>query len=368
MCPASNSLSHELDSDDTLLPGLVLERVVFECLYRLKDLSWTSTGLSQMREDLKNISDWLSPAFCTLIGGSFYGEFTPPNFVLYRIWQRQCYLQAQQVYSEIFHSKLQALPRQQAKDAAAKDYSDKIVKKMEVLEPAWPQARASQVAQQILKTASRWAALVNVCESIEVILLIQECQYSSESSKSIGDVIEYGTSEEFEHLRKTLLGPQTKFTEDILRLSGVVRMVENVAFSSKESELRGILGEEIRERLQFWAQPTTPNFHSAFWPENLKQDRDMDILKDWDINTVFGILISFTFPDESSSEDTHEDQIRQQQAHSATEPVDEFSSNMDTDGLLIQDEEYDAWIQNCLSLSPLSPASSPNAPDVSPWG
>ena len=249
------------------------------------------------------------------------------------------------------------MPRQQAKDAAAKDYSDQIVRRMEVSNPDWPQAKASQVAQQILRTGSRWAALVNVCESLEVILMIQECRYSSETRQSIGDVIEDGTSEEFEHLRKILLDPQTKFTDDILRLSGIVRMIKAVAFSSQESDLRGILGDEIRERLQFWAQPATPNLHSASWSEVLKQDRDIDIHKDWDINAVFGILITFTFHDESTSEDTHQDQSRQQQTVSATEPVEEIDGNMNTDGLLIQDEEYDAWIQEYLTLSPFSPAS-----------
>ena len=56
-----------------------------------------------------------------------------------------------------------------------------------------------------------------------------------------------------------LLDQGSKFTEDILKLSGIVNMIEKFAGSDKDSKLRKILSDELQERLQMWGPPADPS-------------------------------------------------------------------------------------------------------------
>jgi len=84
---------------------------------------------------------------------------------------------------------------------------------------------------------------------VEPVLWDQRC-YVAHSNNIIGPVIEDGTNQEFESFMRHLLTPESKFKEDCLRLSGLVRMIHDLANSSEGSEIRQYLTDEISLRVK----------------------------------------------------------------------------------------------------------------------
>jgi hypothetical protein len=228
----------------------------------------------------------------------------------------------------------------QAKEQATIAYVGKMVESLNKAMPDWSHSRASQAAHQVLRTGSRCAALANACKSVEVILLIQECVYSPEPHKSVGYVIDHGTNEEFQHLRSSLLEPHMNFTEDIFRLDGLVRLIENLGFSESQSDLRVFLSNEIQELLQLWPEST----EGLVWPQILKQGEHFYLDHDWDVNAVFGIHINI-LPAGSD--------IGQSVAAAAAD-VGLSSPPINIDDILMQDEDYNTLFNTSLTISPLT--------------
>ena len=109
-------MTERTSDNNALLPIIEDGRQVFECLYLLERISWSDTGLSKMREETS--SDWGCPALLTLVDGVLHGHITPANYVLYRLWQRERYLHAQEEFSGLSRSKMTDLSPAQAKEQA----------------------------------------------------------------------------------------------------------------------------------------------------------------------------------------------------------------------------------------------------------
>ena len=312
----------QVDGKYTLLPFKSGERGAFHCLYLLKDISWSDTGLSRRREGMP--PDWDCPILLTIIDGVIDGKFTAANYVLYRQWQRQNYLLAQEEFSELYRSKITELAPAEAKQQATLCYVEKVIQSV----PTWSHSRASQVAHQILRIGSRWAALIHTCESVEVILLMQESLWSPESNKSIGDIINYGTNEEFRQLRRAFLDPSMRFLQDILRMTGLENMINELGHSDSQSELRAFLSKEIHQRLQPW--PDTDEAPKC--PPVLEADKHFDNSFDSEVNHVFGIHFK------AVAEESEEGQMLWAQAAADYPSTTQVLSPED---ILMVDEDYE---------------------------
>lgn len=140
-------------------------------------------------------------------------------------------------------------------------------------------------------------------------------------------------------MTRSLLDPRMGFAEDILRLNGLVRLIEDLGSSESQSELRPFLSNEVQQRLQLWSEPT----EEVVWPEILKRGEHIDLHHDMDVNTVFGIRISFP-PDSEIG----------QNILAAAAEAGVYAPPINLDDILMQDEDYNTLFNNSLSISPLT--------------
>ena len=343
------------DLDVTSISIITEPRSVLECFYTMKSISWETTGLCPDSQDTS--MSGISQSFWTIITCFLRHEFTPSNLVLYRIWQRDGYLRTQQAFSDIYRVKLQDMPRSQAKEEATREYIQSLAQKHSTTHSEMSPGVFSSVVRKILRTASRWAALVNACESLEIILLDQKCHFHD---KTIGEIIEQGTNEEFENWRNSILSPEVHLKEDCMRLSGVVRMIQKLSDSTQSSEVRQILAEEVQERFQIWGERLEGSDQTDQEEPILRLP---EILQERFVNEIFGITIILeNVGPNPDSEQSNQNGIGEESSNQASrvrpdsenDDLFDFDPFMYTGDGLILDQDYDEWMQGVLSRSPYS--------------
>jgi hypothetical protein len=221
---------------------------VLRCLHALTDVNWDETGIPSLFDGEEPFTE-ISRSFGTVIVCYLYGEFNPANMVLYRLWERQNYLIAQQKCDEMYQAHLPGKSIAEARDLAVPQYvreeTDKRINNWSEITPE----QISEGIYLILRRAARWRTLVSAFESMEILLIDQRKQLLR-SNTTLEDVLENGTDEEFEELKQFFLDPSNRVKDSCLRLTGVSKMIRNLVDEPLDTEIRRYLAEEIKSRVQ----------------------------------------------------------------------------------------------------------------------
>lgn len=199
---------------------------------------WSSHGVV-------TVSRWVQAIIFGVTSG-----LSSSNLVLYRLWERDHYISAFAEFNEILESCQSGGAPSQARDMAKHEYAKRRWE--EYQDPgiaARSRAQISTAVDSILQRGARWTALVTSLQSEEV-LLVHEDRPLMDSTSTIGNVIDSGTDEDFENLKRFLLSEANNFKDCCLRLTGVSRLIFNLSNTPKEdSNLRSYLIKALAERI-----------------------------------------------------------------------------------------------------------------------
>ena len=94
---------------------------VLRCLQVLTDISWDETGTPNCFDGAETFPG-VSRGFGAVMLGYVRGEFSPANMVLYRLWERDNYLAAQQKCDKMYQAHLPGKSTAEARDLAVSQY------------------------------------------------------------------------------------------------------------------------------------------------------------------------------------------------------------------------------------------------------
>ena len=206
--------------------------------------------------------------------------------VLHRLWERQHYSKAQGRFDEIYRAKLPRASILEAKRLAIEEYTQEIVdKQIRHGSEITSRTHVEEAVFHILRRGSRWSALAQALNSVEILLLDQNVLAPS-NDRSVGDVTEWGTNEEFEELKSTLVAPRHQLKEVCWRLTGVSGMLGDTAHLPRNSQLRDYLVQCITSRIgDVFRTPAPTNVDDqVHLPTGVPQCFIVDI---------FGIMLKF---------------------------------------------------------------------------
>jgi hypothetical protein len=266
---------------------------VYRCIQFLTEVSWQLTGLKHGFEDMQ--TDKLSPSFATILSGYIFGNLSPADMVLFRIWERENYILAYDRFEELLQSHATDLEGSAtaARTVALNQYIEMTCHEYRS-QSSYSNVERAEAAKAIVQRGSRWRSLLEGVSCVDALLLDQQA-YIAHPNNIIGDVIEKGSDEEFEAMRQYLLSPDDSFKEICLRLSGIVRMIKDLADSDGNSELRNYLAKEIDYRIQEAMPPLNGTANFRVSPETRVEftiERSHRVIYE-----IFGIS-STGFPDD----------------------------------------------------------------------
>lgn len=227
--------------------SLLGPRTVLRCLHVLTDMNWDEIATTDIA-DTGETQFGCGRSFGAIMHGVIYGEFCPADMILYRLWERQNYLVAQQKCDDMYQAHLPGKPSAEARNLAVSQYVQEVTEKRADDESGLTPENIREAIHLILRRAARWMTLVTTF-SIEILLVNQRKQLLRDNV-TLGNVFEDGTDEEFEELLRFLLNPANRVRETCLLLSGVSKMIIDLADASPNSEIRQYLGSAVKLRVQ----------------------------------------------------------------------------------------------------------------------
>lgn len=260
---------------------------VLRCLEVLTQINWDGAGfLDTVTPEGTND---IILGFNAIAMGYITGEYTPSNMLLYRLWERENYIRAQQRFDEIYRAQLPCENFLEAKRLAIQQYTQEILDHQIKKESEISSREDVEGAVfHILRRGARWTELMHAVDSAEILLIDQRMHVMKEDT-IIGNVIEHGTNEEFDVMKEFLIAPENRVKEDCLRLSGVSQMALDLADSPRNSQLRNYLTTAIRDRIELVygrpAQLPELNHHGKIRFPCGRPQRD--------IVDIFGIMLRF---------------------------------------------------------------------------
>lgn len=213
----------------------------------LTQINWDGAGFfdTEAPEDTNDIL-----GFNAIAMGFLIGKYTPSNMLLYRLWERENYIRAQERFDEIYRAQLPCQSFLEAKRLAIQQYTQEILDhQIEKESEISSREDVEGAVFHILRRGARWTELMHAVDSPE-ILLIDQTMHVMDEDTIIGNVIEHGTNEEFDVMKEFLIAPENRVKEDCLRLSGVSQMALDLADSPRNSPLRNYLTTAIRDRIE----------------------------------------------------------------------------------------------------------------------
>jgi hypothetical protein len=265
----------------------------------LVDIDWTGIGALGHGggEPRGPVPDFVDPAFVTVCLGCVAG-FGPADAVLYRMWERDCYLMAQDECDKIYQGYLPGKSMSEARRLTVESYTQRKIDRI-APSPAYGHCNLHpehirEAVSLILRRASRWLELINAIGSQEVILVDQDKAIVN-SDKTFGQILD-GTVEEFEELKRFLLDPVNGFRDNCLQLTGLSNMIHDMANAPLDSVLRRYLEEHVKLRIRsIYGDPIKfINEVAAEAPSAVADQQQFDVVN------VLGIMISVKEPSANS--------------------------------------------------------------------
>jgi len=191
-------------------------------------------------------------SFQAVANGHLVG-FSPSNFVLYRLWEREKYLSANGHFDTLLQSFLPDHTPDQSRQLAFEAFEEEEWNRRP--RQGTDRNQFSLAVERILKRGARWKALLNAADSDEV-LLVDEDRPLMDETTTLRAVIESGSDEEFNRVID-FLATGGNFRDVCLRLSGLRHMIRNLADTPREqAEMRSYLVKAITERIrQVFGEP-----------------------------------------------------------------------------------------------------------------
>jgi hypothetical protein len=267
-------------SDWMLQPNLALK-----CLHVLTDIDWNETGIPNLFGDEESPFNF-GRSFGAFIIGCLKGEFSPATMVMYRLWEREKYLVAQQKCDEMYQAHLPGKSIAEARNLAVSQYVQEVIDLRANNGSELTPEHFREGVDLILRRAARWMSLVTAVGSIEILLIDQGVQALRDDT-SIGHVIEEGTDQEFEELKQRLLEPSYGIKNDCKRLTGVPKMIRDLGNALPDTDIRRYLAEEVKTRIQDVFGESIPNLEDN--PPGMRKINPGAPQRY--INEIFGIIL-----------------------------------------------------------------------------
>jgi hypothetical protein len=224
-------------------------------------------------------------SFQAVANGHLVG-FSPSNFVLYRLWERERYHSANGHFDTLLQSFLPDHTPDQSRQLAFEAFEEEEWNRRP--RQGIDRNQFSLALERILKRGARWEALLRAVGSDEV-LLVDEDRPLMDETTTLRAVIESGSDEEFNTV-KDFLATGSNLGDVCLRLSGVRRMIRNLADTPREQAgVRSYLVNAITERIR-----------QVFGEPELVQDAPLEETREFEggalgflIAHILGVQISF---------------------------------------------------------------------------
>ena len=234
-------------------------------MYALCHIQWDNTGLYEndvvrsehnFQPDMQNIR--------TLIECLSLGNFRPSNVVLYHLWERENSIRLWDEFDTLYQTILTHENPATAKQLAKEQYAQKILRERINQGSQLSSLEACKEAvNHVLLRGQRWRALVQALQSADIVVMFQSLGTVDKYS-IVGDVIDHGSDEDFDGMKRLMLKPEYHLQETCLRLTGVRDMIFELSNAPVRSELRKYLATAIKTRIESVFEPVDEK-----WPDTL---------------------------------------------------------------------------------------------------
>ena len=219
-------------------------------MYALCHIQWDNTGLYHndvaKNEHNAQVSEQVDT---TLILGLSFGYFRPSNVVLYHLWERECCIQHWDEFDKLYQTILTEGNPANAKHLAKEQYAQKILhERTSKGSPLSSLDAVKEALDSILQRGERWRALVQAVQSAEVLLMYQN-RGTFDQYSIIGNVIDYGSDEAFDNIKRRVLAPECRLQQTCLQLTGLRDMITELANAPVRSEFRKYLVTTVQSRI-----------------------------------------------------------------------------------------------------------------------
>ena len=264
------------------------DRQVVAGMYALCHIQWENTGLydndvlrseHNFRPDAQNT--------LTLIECLSLGNFRPSNVVLYHLWERENCIRLWDEFDTLYQTILTRENPANAKQLAKEQYAQKILRdRTNEGSQMLSLDACKEAVNHVLLRGQRWKALVHAVQSADILVIFQS-RGTADKYSIIGDVVDHGSDEDFDRIKRLMLSPEYHLQETCFRLTGVRDMIFELSNTPVRSELRKYLATAIKTRIESVFEPVGEK-----WPDTLS--RRMLIITDSlqrDIVDILGICI-----------------------------------------------------------------------------
>ena len=235
----------------------------------LRHIQWDNTGLYD--DDILRNEQNFQPdeqITHTIRDCLSFGNFRPSNVVIYNQWERERCVQVWDEFDDLYQTILIRENPANAKYLAKEQYAQKVLRDLNDRgSPLSSLDEVQETVDHILLRGQRWRALAQDAQSAD-FLLIHRFRGTLDKYADVGDVVDHGTDEDFDGLRRLLLDPESHLKETCLRLTGVRDMVFELANAPVRSDLRKYLATAINTRIESVFGPAEEK-----WPDVLSSKR-----------------------------------------------------------------------------------------------
>ncbi|KAL9045015.1 MAG: hypothetical protein Q9214_001891, partial [Letrouitia sp. 1 TL-2023] len=274
------------------LPRPITVRQVVAGMYALCHIQWDNTGLYD--DDVSRNEHNFDPKgqiTLVLIQCLSLGNFRPSNVVLYHLWERANCVRFWDEFDDLYQTILTRENSTNAKHLAKEQYAQKILRGLiDKKSPLSSLDAVKEAVDEILLRGERWRILVQAVHSVD-ILMIYQSRGTADMYSTVGDVVDHGSDEDFDRLKRQVLDPKYRMRETCLLLTGVRDMILNLVNAPVRSELRKYLATAIKTRIQSVFKPLPEE-----WPDVVS--RKMLIITDpfqRNIVDILGMCIVIEF-------------------------------------------------------------------------
>lgn len=256
--------------EDCIIRSMLQPKWIIGGLGKLKWINWDDIT-SSSHLDLSSFGDRWGRALSTIVGGYAVGEYCPADMVLYRHWERINYLKAQARCDKLYWAHLRGESVASARDLAVSDYIQEQIAKQAAISSSIAPHDVREAAHLILRRAARWQLLVNYFS--EEFLLVDQSEALLRPNVTLEAVLEDGSDEDFKSLVSDLIDPSLQVRETCLMLTGVSRMILDLADSPTDSAIHRYLARRVKERIEY-VMGTNPESPSAASPTERRKIQD----------------------------------------------------------------------------------------------
>ena len=220
-------------------------------MYALCHIQWDNTGLydnDMLRNKHKFQPD--KQITLTLIECLSLGNFRPSNVVLYNLWECENCIRLWDEFDALYQTILTRENSANAKLLAKEQYAQKILREqIDKGSPLSSLDAVKEAVEHILLRGQRWRVLVQAVQSADVLLIYQS-RGTGDKYSIVGDVVDHGSDEDFDRMKRLMLNPENHLRETCLRLTGVRDMIFELADAPVHSELCKYLATAIKIRIK----------------------------------------------------------------------------------------------------------------------